>query len=111
MGRSSSIAALPLMGKPVTLEVRERHFERCGTLERKTLRGCVATRKTRSSEGKPNAIHSDAKSTSHYAEGFPAFPPSNRMRLRDSSLPLGLPGELGHSPVQNSALAPRASSC
>jgi hypothetical protein len=51
MGRSSSIAALPLMGKPVTLEVRERQFERCGTLERKTLRGCVATRKTRSSAG------------------------------------------------------------
>jgi hypothetical protein len=73
MGRSSSIAALPLMGKPVTLEVRERHFERCGTLERKTLRGCVATRKTRSSEGKPNAIHSGS-TPSRIREGFPRVP-------------------------------------
>jgi hypothetical protein len=51
MGRSSSIAALPSMGKPVTLEVRERECERCGTLERKTLRGCVTTRKTRFKRG------------------------------------------------------------
>jgi hypothetical protein len=51
MGPASSMFCASLNGESVTLEVRERQFERCGTLERKTLRGCVATRKTRFSAG------------------------------------------------------------